>query len=83
MDMEEQNQSEVRRLLETIDREYQAAQFGLSGLAQGTSQHEFINARMEKIEDIREKLVDLVGEEQAGRLVVQQMERSKDAHGKE
>lgn len=76
--MEDKNQSEVARLLNQIDQEYQAASLGLSGLAQGTSMHEFINARMEKIEDIREKLVDLVGEEQAGRLVVKQMEKGKN-----
>lgn len=72
-------ESDVRRLLETIDREYQAAQLGLSGLAQGLSKHEFINSRMEKLGDIHEKLVDLVGKERADQLIVEQMERSAES----
>ena len=72
-------ESEMRRLLETIDREYQAAQLGLSGLALGTSLHEFIHARMEKIEDAREKLVDLLGEDEAAKLIVTQLEKSADS----
>jgi len=73
------NESDVARLLQTIDREYQAAQLGLSGLAQGTSLHEFIHHRMEKIEEVREKLVDLLGEDEAAKLIVSQLEKSADS----
>lgn len=72
-------ESDVRRLLETIDQEYQAAQLALSGLNMGTSKHEFINSRMEKLGDIHEKLVDLVGKERADQLIVEQMERSAES----
>ena len=45
----EGHQSEVARLLSKITAEYEAAQRGLSGLAYGTSQHDFITARMENL----------------------------------
>lgn len=70
------NQSDVRRLLDTIDLEYQAAWNGLSGLAQGTSQHDFINAKLERMEDARQELEKLVGENEAARMVVEQMNKS-------
>lgn len=73
------NQSDVARLLHQIDCEYQAAYLGLSGIALGTSTHAFITKRMEGIEDARAKLVDLVGEEQAGRLIVEQMDKSAES----
>jgi hypothetical protein len=78
--------SDVARLLRQIDAEYQAAQWGLSGLAQGTAQHEFITKRMERIEDAREQLVQLVGEDQATELVVKQLvktEKPKEDKGHE
>ena len=72
-------QSEVGNLLRQINQEYQAAQWGLSGLAYGVSQHAFITARMEKIEDARGQLVELVGgEDEATRMVVEQLARSKE-----
>ena len=76
------NESDVQRLLRTIDTEYQAAALGLSGLALGTSQHSFITARMERIEEAREKLVEIVGDpDEATRLVVEQMNQSADKGG--
>lgn len=80
MSTPERNQSDVARLLQRIDAEYQAAQFGLSGLALGTSMHAFITARMEGIENARGQLVELVGnEDAANRLVIEQMNRSDEA----
>ncbi|MBA2678742.1 MAG: hypothetical protein H0U76_10170 [Ktedonobacteraceae bacterium] len=38
--------SEVAQLRERIANEYRAAKWGLSGLAYGTAQHQFITARM-------------------------------------
>ena len=58
----EQN-SEVARLLAQIDSEYEAARQGLSGLAQGSSQHRFITKRMEKLAELHFQLRDLVGDE--------------------
>jgi hypothetical protein len=65
--------------LRQIDTEYQAAQWGLSGLAQGTAQHEFITAKLERMEDARQELVQLVGDEnEVTRLVVDQLAKSKE-----
>lgn len=47
-----EQRSEVARLLAQISAEYEAAQRGLTGLAYGTSQHEFITARMENMGQI-------------------------------
>jgi len=66
--------SEVARLLQQIQEEYEAAQRGLTGLALGTAQHEFITKRMEGIEEARENLEHIVGPDEAMRLVVQQLE---------
>lgn len=54
--------SEVARLLSQISEEYDAAQRGLSGLAYGTSQHEFITARMEHMGQIHNQLQTIVGD---------------------
>lgn len=55
--------SEVARLLAQIDREYEAAQLGLSGLSQGSSQHQFINSVTERIGMLHSQLHHLVGDE--------------------
>ena len=54
--------SEVARLLSQISVEYEAAQRGLSGLSYGTSQHDFITARMENMGKIHSQLELLVGD---------------------
>ncbi len=54
--------SEVARLLSKITAEYEAAQRGLTGLAYGTSQHEFINARMENMGKLHSELQTIVGD---------------------
>ena len=41
-------ESEIARLMRRITLEHQAAQYGLTGLAYGTSRHDFIIARMER-----------------------------------
>ena len=75
------NQSEIRRLMDTIDQEYQSAFLGLSGLNLGTAQHEFITARMERIGAAAEELKQLVGENEAARIVVEQMSKATDRRG--
>jgi len=55
--------SEVARLLSQISAEYEAAQRGLTGLAYGTSMHEFITARMERMGHLHTQLQSLVGDE--------------------
>lgn len=74
--MNEDNQSEVQRLREQIESEYQAATWGLHGLAEGISKHEFITHRMDAIGQIQEELEKLVGPEQARRIVVEQLDKA-------
>lgn len=54
--------SELTRLLSQIQAEYEAAQRGLSGLASGASQHDFIMARMENMGQLHQQLYTLVGD---------------------
>lgn len=54
--------SEVARLLTQISAEYEAAQRGMTGLAYGTSQHEFITARMEHMGQLHSQLQSIVGD---------------------
>ncbi len=72
----QENKSEVATLMRQITQEYESAQRGMTGLAQGTSQHAFITARMENIEHCRERLATVVGPEQATRLVVEVLEKA-------
>lgn len=58
-----QQRSEVARLLEQIDAEYEAARRGLKGLAGGTTRHAFIQARMEHIGQMHSQLQSLVGDQ--------------------
>lgn len=58
-------QSDVARILRQIEQEYQASKLGLTGLASGTARHDFINAHAENIGKQHEKLVELIGPEQA------------------
>jgi len=59
-------QSEVARVLGQIQEEYEAGVRGLSGLAQGTSRHSFITARMENMARLQQELEKLVGGEAIG-----------------
>ena len=59
---EQEQRSEVSRILTRIREEYEAAQRGFTGLAYGTSQHAFITTRMEHMSDLQSQLLDLVGD---------------------
>ncbi len=72
--MERTYKSEVACQLEQIKEEYEAAQRGLSGLAQGTARHAFISAKMQRMRQIHEELQRLVGTEQAIRLVAETLQ---------
>jgi len=54
--------SEVARLLDRIDAEYEAGQRALQGLCYGTSQHEFITKRMENMGQLHQELRNMVGD---------------------
>jgi hypothetical protein len=58
----EKHGSEVAKILSQISEEYEAAQRGLTGLAYGTSQHEFITARMENMGQLHTELQSIVGD---------------------
>lgn len=64
--------SEVARLLQQIELECEAAQRGLTGLATGTAQHAFIDAKMRHIEEYEKQLADYVGAAEALRLMCEQ-----------
>jgi hypothetical protein len=63
--------SEVALIRQQIADEYLAATRGLAGLAYGASQHKFISQRMENMEYGRERLIELVGEEQASAIFIE------------
>ncbi len=58
----EKHGSEVAKILSQISEEYEAAQRGLTGLAYGTLQHEFITARMENMGQLHTELQSIVGD---------------------
>jgi hypothetical protein len=66
--------SEVARLRQQIEQEYEAAQRALHGLAAGMARHDFISARMERTWLLTEQLADLVGIEEAAAILVEAME---------
>jgi len=72
--------SDVARLRQQIAQEYEAATRGLMGLAQGTAQHCFITARMERIADYHQTLIQLVGVQEATQMVSELSERTCDPH---
>ncbi|GER86571.1 hypothetical protein KDW_07330 [Dictyobacter vulcani] len=72
-----EKRSEVTRLLAQISAEYEAAQRGITGLAYGSAQHDFITTRMENIGSLHTQLQDIVGEG-AIALVAEQLNRRSD-----
>ncbi len=64
--------SEVARLLAQIRAEYEAAERGLSGLAYGTSRHDFVTQKMNAVGKLHEELKAIVGDN-AMELIVQQL----------
>src|SRR5947209_5848229 len=70
--------SEVALLLEQIDLEYTAAYQGLHGLASGSSQHEVITAKMERMCEHVEALKEKVGVERALQLTTKIMEHCSE-----
>lgn len=69
-----ENHSEIAHLQQRIAEEYEAAMRGLSGLAYGTATHEFITRRMEQMGACHETLKQLVGEQEATRMLAETLE---------
>jgi len=65
--------SEVTRLLQQIQAEFETAQQGLTGLASGNAHHKFITKRMENMGKLHGELRDLVGDS-AMALIAKQLE---------
>jgi len=66
--MQEENRSEVARLMREIEMQYISAKWGLEGTAI-KAPHEFITKQMENLGAIHEKLVELVGADEAIKIV--------------
>lgn len=62
-------ESEVARLRREIAEEYKAAKLGLQGVASGVTRHMIINAKLARIGQFHEQLVQLVGPQEAIRIV--------------
>ena len=69
--------NEVAQLRQRIRLEYEAAQRGLSGTAQGTAQHAFITQRMENMGAYYKALKQLIGEPGATRILVEVLDQSR------
>jgi hypothetical protein len=75
LEMEEEHDSEVARLLASFCAEYEAAEWGLSGLAFGSSRHKFITTKMENMWKVHEELQDLVGD-MAMEMIAEKLDQS-------
>ena len=71
-----ENKSEVARVLEQIELEFQAARSGLYGLAFGSAKHEFITSKMEQMGHLHERLQTMVGEQEAVKLLAETLEKA-------
>ncbi len=67
------NQSEVARLRQQLNAEYQAARLAMNGYAE-VARHETITARMENMGRLHEELRAIVGEEEAVKALVRAMD---------
>lgn len=61
--------SDVAHLREQVELEYEAMVRGLTGFAEGSAMHEFISARMARIESYHAKLTKEVGENEATQII--------------
>jgi hypothetical protein len=62
--------SEIAQLKAQIDAEYEAAQRGLTGLAEGSAQHQFITSKMENMQKSLQRLIELAGPEKAREILL-------------
>ena len=61
--------SEVARLREQVELEYAAMMRGLTGFAEGSAMHDFISARMARVESYHCKLAKEIGEDRATEII--------------
>jgi hypothetical protein len=72
--MNETNKSEVARLLENIRLSYESAHLALHGPAI-VGRHEIITRKMENMQHDHAKLQTIVGEQEAGKLVAETLDK--------
>jgi hypothetical protein len=60
-----EEKSELAQVLRQIELEYQAAYMGLHGPSAGSAQHDFIQAKMQRIHERYEVMARLIGPEAA------------------
>ncbi len=75
--MQEKNRSEVARLIRDIEMQYISAKWGLEGTAI-KAPHEFITKQMENLGVIHEKLIELVGSDEAIKIVARSIWTPED-----
>lgn len=63
------NSSQVARLREQVELEYESMMQGLSGFAEGSAIHEFISIRMARVEGYHGELTKEIGEIEATRII--------------
>ena len=80
MESTQKQGSEVARLLQQIQDEYESAVLGVKGLAYGTAQHKMITQKTEKMFQLQEELQSLIGDAAAIALVAQQLDACPDIH---
>ncbi len=74
----QENVSELARRMRQIELENEAAQHGLLGLASGTARHDFIAARDRHIHAIHQQMIELVGPDQAIKMVAETLWSAAD-----
>lgn len=71
----DENNSEIARILRTIEQEYRSAKLGVNGLAE-VARHAFITARMERMRSLHSELQEVVGgAQETMKLIVETIER--------
>lgn len=61
--MQNSNVSEVARLTQQIEEEYEAGKSAMHGLSQGSATHQFVTLRMERMYADLAEIVAIAGEE--------------------
>lgn len=72
-----ESKSDVARLMQQIPLEHQAAQRSLTGTAYGTARHAFINQRLENMSRYHDILKQIVGEQEAIKMLVEVWEQAE------
>jgi hypothetical protein len=65
----EMRSSEVAHLREQVELEYEAMMRGLNSFAEGSAIHEFISARMARVEGYHHELAEEIGESEATQII--------------